>query len=202
MGIPQEEMGQRLPEIEAFADIGQFFDQPVKTYSSGMFVRLAFASAVSMRPDILVIDEALAVGDIGFQQRCLRRIGEIQKDGTTILMVSHDTQLVSLYCSKVILLSSGRITDEGHPESVSENYMRLLRGDSSGVVLEQKPPLPCQSGPSFGSDKARILSARLENQQFESLSLLRYGDVAVISTEVMVHCSCRTPSCLDFNSRL
>ena len=107
MGFSREQMEAKLPEILEFADIGDFVYQPVKTYSSGMFVRLAFALAINVEPEILIVDEALSVGDVFFQAKCYRRMEEIRKTGTTILMVTHDMGSVIKYCDKVILLNKG-----------------------------------------------------------------------------------------------
>src|SRR5919199_6991726 len=115
MGYSRTEALALLPEIERFAEIGAFLHQPVKTYSSGMYVRLAFATAISTSPDILIIDEALSVGDALFQHRCLRRIKEMQEAGTTILFVSHDPSAIKALCSRAILLNGGRLDIEGKP---------------------------------------------------------------------------------------
>jgi ABC-type polysaccharide/polyol phosphate transport system ATPase subunit len=126
MGLSRRETDRRLPDIERFAEIGPFIYQPVKTYSSGMFVRLAFAVAANVEPDILVIDEALAVGDAVFQHRCLRRIKEIQERGATVLFVSHDAAAVRALCSRAILLSAGRVIADGAPLDVLKHYQRIV----------------------------------------------------------------------------
>ncbi len=109
LGLNQKEVEDKFDEIAGFADIGDFIDQPVKTYSSGMFVRLAFAVAVNVNPDILIVDEALAVGDIYFQQKCFHRLMKLRDNGTTFLLVSHDTSAVHRLCSLGVLIDSGRI---------------------------------------------------------------------------------------------
>ena len=124
MGLTKVEMDERFDDIAAFADIGEFIDQPVRTYSSGMFVRLAFAVAVAVEPDVLVVDEALSVGDIGFQQKCLERIREIQEAGVTIFLVSHDVLLMRNFGDTLIYLDNGRIRAMGDPETVGEVYIR------------------------------------------------------------------------------
>jgi ABC-type polysaccharide/polyol phosphate transport system ATPase subunit len=126
MGFSRRETEQRLKEIERFAEIGDFIHQPVKTYSSGMYVRLAFAVAVNTEPEVLVIDEALSVGDTVFQHRCVRRIREMQAAGTTVLFVSHDTTLVRALCSRAILLNAGRMLADGEPVDVLNRYQRLI----------------------------------------------------------------------------
>lgn len=126
MGIPHKEMARLLPEIEAFADIGEFFDQPVKTYSSGMFVRVAFAAAIHVNPDLLVVDEALAVGDARFQQKCLAQIEKIRANGTAILFVSHSLETVTSICSRAVILEKGRMVADGDPKCIAEQYLGFL----------------------------------------------------------------------------
>jgi lipopolysaccharide transport system ATP-binding protein len=130
MGFSREEMEDRLPVIKAFADIGEFVDQPVKTYSSGMFVRLAFAAAINVDPDILIVDEALAVGDAKFQNKCYRKFNEFQQQGKTIVFVTHNTEAVIRHCDKAILLDYGRIVKIDSPNAVVNLYMDVLLGDS------------------------------------------------------------------------
>jgi len=128
-GLSAREMNEKLPEIEAFADIGQFFDRPVKTYSSGMFVRVAFAAAISIEPDILLVDEALAVGDVKFQHKCFGAIREMQKNGVTIVLVTHDIQAVVRHCDRAIVLDGGFLLAEGPPKSVTDRfYAYMLTG--------------------------------------------------------------------------
>ena len=126
MGFSRRETERLFPNIERFAEIGQFIRQPVKTYSSGMYVRLAFAIAASVEPDILVIDEALAVGDAVFQHRCLRRIKELHDGGCTVLFVSHDTAAVRALCDRAILLNAGRMIADGTPADVLNDYQRIV----------------------------------------------------------------------------
>jgi ABC-type polysaccharide/polyol phosphate transport system ATPase subunit len=126
MGLSRRETERLFPDIERFAEIGQFMHQPVKTYSSGMFVRLAFAVASNVEPDILIIDEALAVGDAVFQHRCLRRIKEIQERGSTVLFVSHDAAAVRALCSRAILLGAGRLLEDGPPSEVLNHYQKIV----------------------------------------------------------------------------
>lgn len=128
MGVPRQDMLRRLPDIEAFADIGDFFDQPVKTYSSGMFVRVAFAAAINVDPDILIVDEALAVGDAKFQHKCFDRFATFQKQGKTIIFVSHSTNLITSHCDRAILLERGELISDGEPIDVVDEYMSLLFG--------------------------------------------------------------------------
>lgn len=126
MGFTRREMEERLPSIEKFADIGEFFDQPVKTYSSGMFVRLAFAGAINVDPDILIVDEALAVGDAKFQHKCYNKFLEFQKKGKTILFVSHSTDAIVRHCDYAVLLENGKVLESGEPKTVMNCYLDLL----------------------------------------------------------------------------
>ena len=126
MGFSREQMEAKLPEI--LEDIGDFVYQPVKTYSSGMFVRLAFALAINVEPEILIVDEALSVGDVFFQAKCYRRMEEIRKTGTTILMVTHDMGSVIKYCDKVILLNRGKFLAEGPAGEMVDLYKKILAG--------------------------------------------------------------------------
>lgn len=130
LGLSEAEARAHTPEIIEFAGIGQFLDQPVKTYSSGMYVRLAFAIAVSVQPDILIVDEALAVGDAYFQQRCMRRMRQFRDEGKTIIFVSHDTAAVKALCDRAILLREGQIVDDGRPDEVVQHYLTVLEAQS------------------------------------------------------------------------
>lgn len=134
MGIPRAEMLRRLPEIEAFADIGEFFDQPVKTYSSGMFVRVAFAAAIHVDPEILIVDEALSVGDTKFQHRCFQRIREFMEQGKTILVVSHNTDTLLRICHRGVVIDAGKLRHVGSISSAVDCYSELLYG--SGRKIE------------------------------------------------------------------
>jgi len=136
LGFTKEEMESKLDEIITFADIGEFIHQPVKTYSSGMYVRLAFAVAINVDPDILIIDEALSVGDIRFQLKCFRKFREFQEAGKTILFVTHDTGAVMNYCSRAIWLDDGGIKEMGDPENVCKNYSSFMAYDAESSNKE------------------------------------------------------------------
>ncbi len=128
LGLSNREIEARLPEIAAFADIGDFLERPVKLYSSGMYVRLAFAVASSVEPDILIIDEALAVGDVQFQTKCFRRFEELVQRGCTVLLVTHSTEQVVRHCNRALLLEGGRLIADGEPRAVSNQYLELMFG--------------------------------------------------------------------------
>jgi lipopolysaccharide transport system ATP-binding protein len=148
-GVPAAEMRIRMPEIEAFADIGDFFDQQVRTYSSGMFARLAFAAAIQISPEILAIDETLAVGDAKFQEKCFRRLKEIRATGASILIVSHDVNTMMELCDRAIVLSDGRILYDGLPKPAVDAYHDVLYGTHPAWKNEQK--LPAASGVTAGN---------------------------------------------------
>ena len=133
MGFSKKEMDAKLQEILDFADIGDFVYQPVKTYSGGMFVRLAFALAINVEPEILIVDEALSVGDVFFQSKCYRRMEEIRQKGTTILMVTHDMGSIIKYCDKVVLLNKGNFVAEGAPGHMVDLYKKILAGQMEGL---------------------------------------------------------------------
>lgn len=124
LGIPREDVRRRFDHIVGFAGLEEFIDMPVRHYSSGMYVRLAFSVAVEMNPDILLVDEVLAVGDMAFQMRCLDRIRNFQKQGKTILIVSHALETVEEFCSEVMLIHEGRLIMQGDPSEVISNYLK------------------------------------------------------------------------------
>ncbi len=128
IGFSEEEIDAKLQDILDFADIGKFINQKVKTYSSGMFVRLAFAVAINIDPEILIVDEALSVGDVFFQNKCYRKFEEFKKQGKTILFVSHDLSSISKYCDRVILLEKGKKIGEGAPKEIIDMYKKVLVG--------------------------------------------------------------------------
>ena len=133
-GFSEEEIDGRLEAILEFADIGEFVNQKVKTYSSGMFVRLAFALAINIDPEILVVDEALSVGDVFFQNKCYHKFEEFKKNGKTILFVSHDLSSISKYCDRVILLNQGEKMAEGQPKEIIDMYKKVLVNQTSSAM--------------------------------------------------------------------
>src|SRR5689334_24826284 len=137
LGLSKAETEALLPEIASFAEIGDFIYQPLKTYSSGMYVRLAFAVAIAVSPQILIIDEALSVGDAVFQHRCTRRIKEMQENGTTILFVSHDPGAIRALCSRAILLNSGRMEADGASTDVLDRYQKLIMSQEAAYAEAQ-----------------------------------------------------------------
>jgi len=182
LGISEAEMKARFNSIVEFADIGQFIDQPVKTYSSGMFARLAFAVASSISPDILIVDEILAVGDAKFQARCFKRLAELKSQGTTIILVTHSPDQVIQHCSRAILLNGGQLVSEGKPKDVVNVYLDLLFGKkiiSKDAQTASNDPVKsgsssCQSS-SLQLDKSDKFKDFKSNTSLEDLFSTRQG---------------------------
>lgn len=148
-GMDATEMHERMGRVEAFADIGEFFDQPLRTYSSGMFLRTAFAAAINVDPDVLIVDEALSVGDARFQHKCFERISRFRREGKTILLVTHDVHAVTAHCDHVIVLEGGRLHAEGEPKRMADTFLSLLfeTRPSHGRQLVEKRPVPAARAP-------------------------------------------------------
>lgn len=142
IGFTREEIDRKLDDILAFADIGDFIYQPVKSYSSGMFVRLAFAVAINIDPEILIVDEALSVGDAFFQIKCYHKFEEFKRQGKTILFVSHDLGSINKYCDRVVLLNKGEKMDEGSPKDMIDLYKKVMAGEDTRAesTAEQNDP--------------------------------------------------------------
>lgn len=143
MGLTREEFHQKLPDIVEFCGLDEFLHRPVKTYSSGMFVRLAFAVAINMNPDILIIDEALAVGDVRFQRKCFRRLDQLKESGVSILFVTHSTDSVLKYCDRAIMLDDGELKMTGSPKQVVQAYLEMMF--ESDVEVKQAPVLNAEN---------------------------------------------------------
>lgn len=137
MGFSEKEIDEKLPAILEFADIGDYVYQPCKTYSSGMFVRLAFAVAINIEPEILIVDEALSVGDVFFQAKCYHKFEEFKKMGKTIVFVSHDLSSISKYCDRVYLLNKGKLLGEGRPKEMIDAYKRVLVGQYEEAEVQE-----------------------------------------------------------------
>ncbi|HEY4559638.1 MAG TPA: ABC transporter ATP-binding protein [Lysobacter sp.] len=171
LGLERSYIDARLAEIIAFADIGEYVDEPVKTYSSGMVVRLAFAVLVHTRPDILIVDEALAVGDAAFQAKAMAKIEEILAQGTTLLFVGHDLNAVKAFCHRAMLLERGRIVMEGLPDEVITEY--LLRVHRKALAQTRQKTRIERLEDGYGSEDACVTLARLNGARHATL---RHGD--------------------------
>lgn len=176
LGLSQKEIEDRFDEIAGFADIGDFIDQPVKTYSSGMFVRLAFAVAVNVAPEILIVDEALAVGDVVFQHRCMRRMRNLMDSGVTTLFVSHDSGAVKTLCNWAVMIHEGKIYTSGLPNSVIIDYMKLVTEEELGLVQVEAEQLPTKATNDIKEqDSSLEVTYNLEEQ--DKSSVLDQNDV-------------------------
>lgn len=143
IGLTKEEMDERFEDIAAFADIGEFIDQPVRTYSSGMFVRLAFSVATAVQPDVLVVDEALSVGDVAFQANCFARIRALNEEGTTLLFVTHSMDDVVRHCTRALLLDKGEMVADGDSREITNLFLsRTIRNHSAATPESQAVPIP------------------------------------------------------------
>lgn len=151
IGFSREEIDAKLQDILEFADIGEFVYQPVKTYSSGMFVRLAFAVAINIEPEILIVDEALSVGDVFFQAKCYKKFEEFKQMGKTILFVSHDLGSISQYCDRVVLLNKGIVLAQGNPKEMIDLYKKVLVNQISGASGDGTEILEHKAGGDEGS---------------------------------------------------
>lgn len=156
MGFSKKEMDEKLEKIINFADIGDFVYRPVKQYSSGMFVRLAFALSIAIEPDILIVDEALSVGDIYFQSKCYKRMEELKNNGTTIIMVTHDLGAVIKYSDRVILLNKGEQVAEGAPHDMVDLYKKILAGKGVNDILTESDANINKDANIYGDEKAKI----------------------------------------------
>lgn len=197
LGIPEAEMKKKLPAILEFADIGEYAMQPVKSYSSGMFVRLAFAVAIHVDPEILIVDEALSVGDMRFQQKCYRKIKSFKEAGVTILFVSHDTGAVISFCDRCLWLKDGRVERDGVPSEVVREYTAYMAFEAPTVQAAAAPKLladanaawtDTKSCSSFGDRGAEVLRvAFVDRKTGEALTTLEGGEEVSFRMEVAFH---------------
>ena len=201
MGFSREEIDARLQDILDFADIGDFVHQPVKAYSSGMFVRLAFAVAINIDPEILIVDEALSVGDVFFQAKCYRKFEEFKKMGRTILFVSHDLSSISRYCDRVVLLNKGVKLEEGSPKQMVDMYKQLLVGQDP-VKKEEKETArenwneKFQVNPNmleYGSKLAEITDFAVMDEKGRYTNTIEKGSSFRIKMRVLFHEAIQEP---------
>lgn len=176
LGLSRAEIETALPEVEAFAELGRFFDRPVREYSTGMYVRLAFSAAIHQHPETLIVDEALAVGDARFANKCIRRLDELKARGTTILFVSHDLGIVKRLCTHAALLWHGELAKLGTPKEVADEYSLRVQ---AGL-------LPTTN---FAADSGatQILSAHLRLPGCGPRTQFEIGDSIVLEAEIAVH---------------
>lgn len=186
LGYSVEEIDTVMPEIEAFAEIGEYIDQPVRVYSSGMQMRLAFSVATARRPDVLIVDEALSVGDSYFQHKSFDRIREFSKQGTTLLLVSHDKNAIQSICNRAILLNVGRLEMEGEPEAVMDYYNAMLADRQNQTVTQ----IQCESGKTqtiSGTGDATVISISLLNAEGLPLEVVDVGQPVCLRIQVQIN---------------
>jgi len=210
VGLSKEELRVKIPDIVAFSELGDFIDKPIKTYSSGMYVRLAFSVSINMDPDILIIDEALAVGDIKFQRKCFRKLEQLKNAGVAILFVTHATDAVIAHCNRALLLDRGRVVCAGDPKQVVNRYLEGMFSESgtkaaSDAATREGSPArdpsqlnldasldACALRPAYnpgeyrwGNRGAKIIDFRVVNEQGEEIATnCRSGETITIETAV------------------
>lgn len=187
MGYTREQMDERLDDILAFADIGEFVHQPVKMYSSGMFVRLAFAVAINVEPDILIVDEALSVGDIYFQAKCMTAIDRFKFNGTTILLVTHDLNTVKTNCGTALFIDGGRLEENGFAADIVDCYEKRMRLDINKSIIDSNTQLEVAISRLDVTSYNELLTCYIDDKEFTSRAdLFRYGTGEVRLTNVQL----------------
>jgi len=185
MGAPIDEIKAAIPEIEAFAEIGDYFEEPVRTYSSGMQARLAFSVATAFRPDILIVDEVLAVGDAYFIHKCNQRIREFREAGTSLLVVAHDREAIQTLCNRVILLDKGACLMDGEPEPVMDFYNALI-AERENATIRQQPDDHGRIKTLSGTGEARLSSLRIEDERGDAIEWIPVGQTVFLIAHVEV----------------
>lgn len=185
IGLSGQEIAHLMPEIEAFAEIGDYMDMPVRVYSSGMQVRLAFAVATCKRPDVLIVDEALSVGDAYFQHKSFNRIREFGQQGTTLLIVSHDKTVIQSICSRAMLLADGRLAMQGEPEMVMDYYNALIAEQGQSTVV-QETLADGRVQTVSGTGEAVVTQVTIFNLKGQPVDVVRVGEPLVLSVMAKV----------------
>lgn len=190
LGYSEKEIDEKLPAILEFADIGDYVYQPVKTYSSGMFVRLAFAVAINIEPEILIVDEALSVGDVFFQAKCYHKFEEFKKMGKTIIFVSHDLGSISKYCDRVFLLNKGKLLGEGNPKEMIDAFKRVLVGqyesDGENAPLEVRENINPDTQ-EYGTGQAEITECYVTDENGVRSTAILKGTEFTVHMKVQVN---------------
>ena len=182
MGFSKDEIDKKLDDILAFADIGDYVYQPCKTYSSGMFVRLAFAVSINIDPEILIVDEALSVGDVFFQAKCYRKFEEFKKKGKTILFVSHDLSSISRYCDRVYLLNNGEMIGNGSPKEMIDKYKQILAGGGQAKIVETNENDVLE----YGNGKAFIKDFSITDSKGTKTNAVEKGTEYTVTMKVRI----------------
>ena len=185
LGLSVEKIEELMPQIEAFAEIGEYIDQPVRTYSSGMQVRLAFSVATADRPDVLIVDEALSVGDAYFQHKSFDRIRQFREAGTTLLIVSHNRSAIQSICDNAILLNNGGVEKQGNPEMVMDYYHALM-SERQGELIRQTTLSDGSVQTVSGSGEVALQSLTILDENAVSTEIVAVGQSVVLEIEVLV----------------
>jgi len=185
MGYSQGQIDQVMPELEAFAEIGEYFDQPVRTYSSGMQMRVAFGVATAFRPEILIVDEALSVGDTYFQHKSFDRIKQFQEQGTSLLLVSHDRSAIQAVCDRAILLENGYVIKDDEPEAVMDFYNALIAEKENSTVTQTKTE-DGKVKTSSGTGQAKTKQVGLYNSKNQLAEIIAVGETVQLRVLVEV----------------
>ena len=186
LGLHSDEIAACLPAIEAFAEIGDYIDRPVRTYSSGMQMRLAFSVATAVRPAVLIVDEALSVGDAYFQHKSFNKIREFREQGTTLLIVSHDRSAIQSLCDRAILLERGFVIKDGPPEEVMDFYNALI-AERENATVEVKRLDDGRVQTTSGTGEARVASIELRNAQGETVEYVNVGEPVRLEVKIRLH---------------
>ena len=186
MGYSREQIDAAIGDIEAFAEIGEYFDQPVRTYSSGMQMRVAFAAATAWRPEILIVDEALSVGDAYFQHKSFDRIRQFQQQGTTLLLVSHDRGAILATCDRAILLEKGCCIQDGEPEEVMDYYNAILSAHQNQQIVIGRAE-DGSAAISSGTKEAEFLSVAMTNAQGIPKTSFSVGETVTVHAKIRVN---------------
>lgn len=186
-GLDNKTIKTLMNEIYEFAEIGNYFDQPLRTYSSGMQVRLAFSAATALRPDILIVDEALSVGDIYFQHKSIARIREFKEKGTTLFFVSHDASAVKTLCDRAVLLERGQLTLDGTPDNVLNYYNAIVSQKEKDLQIKQIENTAKIVTTRSGNGKAKILNIELFDEKNTSSRAFLVGDTAIVRCQINYH---------------
>jgi lipopolysaccharide transport system ATP-binding protein len=185
MGMSQNRIHELLPAIENFAEIGKYFDQPMRTYSSGMGMRVAFSVATAIRPEILIVDEALAVGDTYFVHKCFQRIREFREAGTTLLIVSHDPTAIQTLCDRTILMEAGRMVLDGDPQEVFDYYNALI-ADKENTTIRTTRSAEGRMATESGSGEAVIEQLELLDAKGQPVEYVGVGQTVTLRARVRV----------------
>jgi len=183
LGLTTDDIAHLMPEIESFAEIGEYIDQPVRVYSSGMQMRLAFSVATAVRPDVLIVDEALSVGDAYFQHKSFNRIRGFREEGTTLLIVSHDRQAIQSICDRAVLLHAGRLVKEGPPEEVADFYNAMIAKQTNASVRQER----IEDGrirTSSGTGEATVADITLLDEDRNRVEVINVGQRVTLLVKV------------------